>query len=152
MTPTYKHDDLNAIAKKLIDAGASLSPAVEILRWRNGYTYENFKITGWDDWPTVITLWRAQHGVRQLLEQCQKHDHFDFGEYFQGKTKDIEFMVTEKAVQASSELLPFYHSYALRRATIRLQSHRKVLFAGHQRQDGEFLPALPKEMRLESVH
>jgi hypothetical protein len=55
-------------------------------------------------------------------------------------------MVTEKAVQASSELLPFYHSYALRRATIRLQSHRRLLFAGHQRQDGEFLPALPKEI------
>jgi hypothetical protein len=79
----YDHDNLNAIAKMLIDAGASLSPAVEILRCRNAYTYENFKITTWEDWPAAITLWRAQHGLRQVLEQCQKHDRFDFGEYFQ---------------------------------------------------------------------
>jgi hypothetical protein len=150
-----------AIARVLIDAGASLSPTIDLLRLE-GFTSEE----GYSAWPATVTLRRAQNAIRQLLEQCQKHDHFDFGVYFQEQNKDcfpltpreiyLEsrareededcFALTEKAVQASSELLPFYYAYAERRAIARLQSHRSSLFSGRQRQDGEFLPALPTEI------
>lgn len=136
---------LNAIATMLIDAGATLSPAAEMVGWRNGYTFEKFNPSDcFYDMTPVITLWRAQNVIRQVLEQCQKHDHFDFGQYFQQKDKDF-FPLTEKAVRASSELRPFYYAYTERRAITRLQSHRSSLITGRQ-QNGEFLPALSREI------
>jgi hypothetical protein len=135
---------LNAVARMLIDAGASLSPAVELVGSRYAYTFENFNHSDWFDNPAVITLWRAQNAIRHVLEQCQKQDHFDFVEYFEEKDKDC-FPLTEKAVQASSELRPFYYAYTERRAIARLQSHRSSLFSGRQH-NGDFLPALPREI------
>jgi hypothetical protein len=112
----------------------------------HGYRYESLFVPFWIDIPALITLWWAQDATRQLLEQCQNDEHFDFGKYFQGKNEDIKLPLTEKAVHASSVLLPFYYAYAERRAIARLQSQRSSLFSGRQRQNGEFLPALPKEI------
>jgi hypothetical protein len=169
---------LNAIVRMLIDAGASFNSSDGLVGIRSGDRSERFgpsdRTYHWAD----ITLWRARNAIRQVLEQCQKDNHFDFGKYFQEKKDSFPlpqeaeedefgeraccdsffysqekeendkdcFPLTEKAVQASSELLPFYYVYTERRAIARLQSHRSSLFSGRQGQDGEFLPALPTEI------
>lgn len=72
------------------------------------------------------------------------------------------FALTEKAVRGSDVLLPYYLDYALRRATLRFESHRVSLFGGRSGRGsgrgrigngdggddgkGRLLPALPRDV------
>lgn len=103
----------------------------------------------------MSVVWKALESIEELHKHCRKDADFDFGAYFslagsKNKKDDSTFYLTEKAVQASPLLRPFYQACTFKAVTTRLASQKSLYFdKAHERKDGSMLPALPAYLEAE---
>ena len=137
---------LALIAEALINAGADLNPLIRFMGFSIIPSSAEPVVVDTDRELAVQVMQSAMRSIQNILTEClalqQEDKDFDFYQYFinyrhhENRVDDLvdaDFVLSERAILASSDLCPFYQKHTFRRAVRRFLSHSKQL-----------IPSLPK--------